>query len=60
MPRHPDKANDGFERSISLQDREEYLVGALVLRRPVAQRDAAKVERRAGDRIKQLFTRRIA
>src|SRR5665213_4363909 len=60
LPCHPAEANDGFERTVGLQDREEHLVRTLIPRRPVTQHEAAKIERRPANGGEKLFARRLA
>src|SRR5580692_6765527 len=60
LPRHPDQPNDRLERSIGLQDREEHLIRALVLGRPIAERNTAEIEWSRGDGVEQFLTRGFA
>src|ERR1700733_13227703 len=57
---HPGEAIDGLERAVGLQDREEHMIGALILSRPIGQLDATEVERLSRNGIEQLFPCRLA
>src|SRR6202043_2348032 len=49
-----------LKRAVGLQDGEEDLIRALVLGRPVTERDAAHVKRRCCYGVEQRFARRLA
>src|ERR1700676_3403607 len=58
--RHLGEPRHRLERAVGLQDGEKDLIRALVLGRPVTERDAAHVEWRCCYGVEQRFARRLA